>query len=612
MFNDFDRDLFNALSDQDFEEVPVSIEEFVQSKDFLGLKGLSDYQYSLVKAMSQIYKYETLEALYGQKKAEEIYAQTCNEVIMQLGKGSGKDFTSTIAVAYIVHLLLCLKDPAAYFDKPEGDNIDIINIAVNADQAQRVFFDNFKNRIKKCNWFKGKYDETQVAMKFDKNINVYSGHSEREAFEGYNTIVVILDEISGFAMATQEELEQGKPPPKTSQALYDMYSNSVTSRFPSIGKLVSLSFPRFKNDFIQQLYNDSIADKEVVMRTHKFKIDPDLPDGFEGNEFEIEWEEDHIIRYKYPKTFALRRPSWEVNPNTNIDDPAFVKAFQKNKGDALGRFACMPSNLTDGFFKNKAAIEQTFILQNGVDDNGIFLDKFKPERDTEYYLHVDLAQKHDHCAVAMGHVEKWIEVEIGAVDYKEIHPVVLIDAVRYWTPTSEKSVDFADVRNYIISLRRRGFDIKLVTFDRWNSHDTMNILEREHGINTDTLSVAKKHYDDFLSTMYDGRLLGPKIDLLIEELGELREVKGKVDHPRKGSKDLSDAVCGAIFNAVSYTPKPENFVIEAVTYADVRERIRKAEYEKNKHAKEEQGVIKAPKPKMPIELEQYLDQMQLF
>ena len=90
--------------------------------------------------------------------------------------------------------------------------------------------------------------------------------------------------------------------------------------------------------------------------------------------------------------------------------------------------------------------------------------------------------------------------------------------------------------------------------------------------------MDKKHYDDFLSVMYDGRLCGPKVELLIEELGELRIVqkvtKVVIDHPRKGSKDLSDATCGAIFNAITYTPKPIDEVVEVLSMADVARRSR--------------------------------------
>ena len=604
--DDWFNNVFNALSGEDFEEQPVEIEEFVTSEEFLNLPPLSEYQYQMIRAGSQIYKRSTLVSLYGEEKADKRFRQTCNEVILQLGKGSGKDYTSTIVCAYIVYLLLCLKDPAKYYGKPSGDTIDILNIAVNADQARNVFFANFKKRITGCQWFEDKYEATQNGIIFDKSIRVFSGHSEREAFEGLNLFVAVLDEISAFAL----ESTSGNSQAKTADAVYKMYRASVDSRFPDYGKVLLLSFPRFKDDYIQQRYNAAVAEKEVVIRSATLKIDPDLPDGTEGNEFEIQWEEDHITKYTYPHLFALRRPTWEVNPTVRIDSPAMVRAFKEDLGDALGRFACMPSNLSDGFFKNKEAIANTFVTQNGVDEDGVFLEKFQPRKDTKYFIHVDLAQKHDHCAVALAHVEKWVNVKIGS-EYSEIHPFVVVDAVRWWTPSKTKSVDFADVRDYIIALRRRGFDIKLVTFDRWNSHDTMNILEREHGVNTDTLSVDKKHYDDFLSVMYDGRLVGPNIQLLTEELGELRQLirgtKVVIDHPRKGTKDLADAVCGAIYNAIAHTRKPVANEIEALSYKDL---LRRRHQEQQ--PVESVGVIRAPQRSIPPELQNYMDALKIL
>lgn len=611
MSNFFD-DVLDALSGEEFDEKPVEIEEFVTSEDFLNLPPLSGYQYQMIRAGSQIYKYDTLVHLYGEEKAQKRYKETCNEVVLQLGKGSGKDYTSTIVCAYIVYLLLCLKDPARYYGKPSGDTIDILNIAVNADQARNVFFANFKNqRIGKCKWFQGRYEATQNSVIFDKSVRVFSGHSEREAFEGLNLFVAVLDEISGFAL----ESASGNDRANTADAVYKMYRRSVDSRFAEFGKVLLLSFPRFKDDYIQQRYNAVVAEKEVIIKSHTMKFDPDLPDGTPGNEFTIEWEEDHIVHYKYPRIFALRRPTWEVNPTVSIDEPAMVRAAAEDLGDFLGGFACMPSNLSDGFFKNKEAILNTFVTQNGVDEDGMFLEKFQPRDSVRYYLHVDLAQKHDHCVVSMAHVDKWIDVRIGA-DYSEKHPVVIIDCIRWWTPTKTKTVDFADVRDYIIALRRRGFDIKLCTFDRWNSHDIMNILEREHGIKTDILSVDKKHYDDYLSTMYDNRLVGPKVELLIDELGELRQIqrgqKIVIDHPRKGTKDFSDATCGSIFNAITYTPKPQDQEIEVITYADLQRRARQEQAERAK-VDGFGGVIKPPEHReIPPELKDYLDRLRLL
>jgi hypothetical protein len=593
----------NALSGDEFEEKPVEIEEFVTSEDYLNLPDtpLSEYQYQLIKVSSQIYKRETLHHLYGYEQGEKRWEQTKREVIFQLGKGSGKDFTSTIACAYIVYLLLCLKDPAKYYDKPPGDTIDILNIAINATQAQNVFFKGFVNRIERSPWFMGKYTKKQGHFEFDKNVNVYSGHSEREAWEGYNVLYVVLDEIAGFALDSTSGNEQAK----TAQAVYDMYRASVTSRFPDYGKLVLLSFPRFKGDFIQQRYDKVIAEKETIIRSHTFKLDPDLPDGTEGNEFTIEWEEDHIIRYETPGVFALKRPSWEVNPTKKIED--YMIDFFDNPLDSGGRYACMPPDAIDAFFKDRQKVELAFRSSNGTDLSGVFYDGFLPQADKQYFLHVDLARVHDHAAVAMAHVEKWETRKIGA-HQTEPAPVVVVDAIRYWTPSKTKNVDFTEIREYILSLKRRGFNLKLTTFDRWESADTIDYL-RSMGLRSERLSVAKKHYEDFAMVVAEERLSGPHVELLIEELLQLRIMKNdKVDHPRKGSKDLADAVCGAIYNAIAHTPRNANEVIEVKTLQDINQEIERNRIQEQESA----GVIKSPKRKMPTELEEYLRGLQVL
>lgn len=588
-------DFLDVLEEDAFEETPVSIEEFVTSKEYLNLPPLSEIQYQLIKASTQIYKRETLHKLYGEVEGEKRWKQTCNEVVFQLGKGSGKDYVSSISCAYVVYLLLCLKDPARYYGKPPGDHIDIINIAVNADQAQKVFFKNFKTRIDKCKWFAGKYDPKVGIVEFPKGISVHSGHSQRESWEGYNLLFTVLDEIAAFDLESTSGNEQAK----TASAIYKMFRQSVDSRFPQYGKVLLLSFPRFKNDYIQQRYNEVIADKEVITRSHKFVLDPDLPEGTQGNEFEIQWEEDHILSYKTPRVFALKRPTWEVNPTLTIDD--FTRSFYDDPIDSLSRFACMPPEAVDALFTSREKVERAFSnLNNPFDENHAFKEWFQPDPEKTYYIHVDLALKHDHCAVALAHVDKWVTMKIAGA-YTDAQPFIIVDAVRYWTPTKERVVDFTEVKNYIISLKQRGFNIKMVTFDRWNSYDMMEQI-KSYGMNSEVLSVAKKHYDDMLLGVTEERVKGPNIPLLIDELLELRIVKkDKVDHPRKGSKDLSDATCGAIYNAVSLTPKG-NGEISVYRYDAFDEDL-----ERDVEKKPQDNIIRPPQKKlMPQSLKEYL------
>lgn len=552
-------DFMDALDENPFDQEPVDIITFTTSKDYLGLPPLSDFQYTLAECMSQIYRKEDLVRLMGREKGEQHYKKyTKQEVILMCGKGSGKDHTSTVGSAYVVYKLLCLKDPSKYFGKPSNDAIDIINVAVNAEQAKNVFFKGFKSKIEHSPWFAGKYDPKVNSIEFDKSITVYSGHSERESAEGLNLVLAILDEISAFAMEGSGGNEQGK----TADNMYKAFRGSVDSRFPDFGKVILLSFPRFKGDYITQRYDAVVADKETIIKTHEFIINPDLPEEEATNKFSIEWEEDHIESYKMPGTFALRRPTWDMNPTRSIED--FKKSFFDDPQDALMRFACMPSVSSDAFFKSREKVEKCLNKRNPIDSAKRIDETFVPDPEVVYYVHADLAQKHDKCAVSIAHVDKWVNVK-SFNNYEQIVPLVVVDAIVWWEPHKEGPVDLSEVKNWIINLRRIGFNLGLVTFDRWQSFDIQQEL-KQVGIKTSTLSVAKKHYEDLAMLVYEERLLAPHIDILREELLELRIVGNRVDHPRKKSKDLADAMCGSVYNSIANTRREKTQEIEVHTW----------------------------------------------
>ena len=557
MFNDF----FEVLKENQFKEIPVDVKTFVESPEYLGQPSLSKIQYDIVEAMSQIYRKEDLMEIMGSTEGARYYDKfTKNEIILQLGKGSGKDFVSTVACAYVVYKLLCLKEPARYFGKPSGDAIDIINVAINAQQAKNVFFKGFKTKIEKSPWFAGKYNPKVDSIEFDEAITVYSGHSERESHEGLNLLMAVLDEISGFASEVGTGNEQGK----TADNIYKAFSGTVDSRFPDLGKIVLLSFPRYQGDFISKRYEDVILEKEVIERRHTYIINPDLPHEDAGNQLEIVWEEDNIISYKVPKVLAIKRPTWEVNPTRSIED--FKMAFFKDMGDAMMRFLCTPTYSSDAFFKQKDKLERCMTLRNPVDNFRRFDEAFTPDPDKVYYIHADLAQKHDKCAVAIAHVDKWVNIQV-IKDYQQVAPVVIVDAVAWWEPRAEGPVNLSEVKQWIINLRRQGFNIGLVSFDRWQSYDIQQELKAV-GIRTDTVSVGKKHYEDLAMMIYEERVAMPMIPLLLDEMSELKIMKNnKVDHPRKKSKDLADAVCGAVFGAISHTTKDNNLEIDVHTWS---------------------------------------------
>ena len=132
---------------------------------------------------------------------------------------------------------------------------------------------------------------------------------------------------------------------------------------------------------------------------------------------------------------------------------------------------------------------------------------------------------------------------------------------------------------------------------------------KQYNINTEILSVAKKHYDDMAMVVLEERLSGPHISLLIDELLQLKIMRDRVDHPRKGSKDLADATCGAIYNAISHTRPNSNSEIKIHTY-DSMSYDNDFNTDPDGEVEHRQNVIRPPK--MPGELKEAIDRMMVI
>lgn len=506
-FNDFDR----LLRQDDLVETPVSVQTFVQDKRYLGLPPLSAIQEEIVKHSTQIFKEHTLISLHGEELGKEIYQKyTVNEVICMLGKGSGKDHCARISIAYTAYLLHCLRDPLNYFGKAHGVYIDLLNLAVNAQQAQRVFFEPLKNLLLASPYFNEVGFEPRVSeiFFFSRPVRCFSGHSESEGWEGYEVLTIILDEIAAFK--TDAELKGDTRSKGSASAIYNMSKLSVMSRFPEVGKVILLSFPRYKGDFIEQRYYGAKQKKE-------------------------------------PKTWFIKAATWEVNPT--IKREQLESEYIRNPIEAAARFECNPPNMEDAYFRDAELVRKAFLHgENPMNEDGTFKNWFNGTDQHIRFIHVDLALKRDRAALALVHAPGLVEVK--TLNGIEKLPVVNVDLVYSWEAANNEEINFSSIRQMIIDLCRK-FDVAKVSFDRWQSIEMIQSL-RSLSINADFHSVKKTDYDTLTSAIYDGRLRGYWNELLVEE--ELLKLRlfsnNKIDHPSRGSKDLADAIAGSVYTCI--------------------------------------------------------------
>ena len=132
----------NDVWSTDYEEIPVSIEQFISDDRYLG-NSLKDAQGNLT-----MYPYwvNVLKKIFS---PDAKYA----EVALSGCIGSGKSTIAVVALCYMLYKLLCLKNPAGYYKLNKGSKIAIAFFNLNMEQAMGVGYTRMQNYLKASPWF---------------------------------------------------------------------------------------------------------------------------------------------------------------------------------------------------------------------------------------------------------------------------------------------------------------------------------------------------------------------------------------------------------------------------------------------------------------------------
>lgn len=539
-----------------FDEEPVALEVFVGDSKFLNSPPLSPIQFDLVRHIERIYLPELYPAMaeeFGGYWAETVDTRMTNLITAQWGKGGGKDMTVGVASLRVAYLLMCLKDPQLYYGMAPTSSIHLLNIAVNAPQAHRSFFVPMQRAVRR-GWFKDKAEATQNTIRYTKNIEAISGHSEAEGQEGLNLLLGVADEIDAFK-ARNELVGQGgraREASTTAEGILTMMESSAKTRFPEVYKRVAISYPRYLGSTIQKL-----TDKA------RQKVEED-PTG---------------SQYYCSGPYA----TWDVNPTKTRE--MFDKDFIDDPIEAAARLECKPSRAVNPYFRNffafKQAVDQeaqpitisyerrkviseiTGEMTLGWEPVFNYASWFQPVSGARYALHGDLALTGDRAGIAMSHVSHYIEQETIVASAKDgervthntSYPVVRNDFTIAFeadiTDDPPREIQVRWARELAFDLVRRGFTVVSYTFDQFQSADNMQILQK-HGIESDRLSPDRDQsvWRTLRDVAYEGRLRMPFNQTLMNEIEALSTFDKKVDHPPSGSKDMADALACSVVGAI--------------------------------------------------------------
>jgi hypothetical protein len=167
-------------------------------------------------------------------------------------------------------------------------------------------------------------------------------------------------------------------------------------------------------------------------------------------------------------------------------------------------------------------------------------------------VHIDTSLSGDSTGIAMGYVDKYVEVvrrnEDGE-EYNDVAPSLVIEFLLRVNPPFGEQIFLPDVRRLVYELMEHGFHLCGFSCDQYQSAEMLQQI-KAHGVRTKVLSVDRTTdpYEALKSAIYEDRIRYYRYEPFLKEVVSLEydRLRGKVDHPVAGTKDVSDAVAGVV------------------------------------------------------------------
>lgn len=537
-----------------FERRPATIREFLRAP-YLDIE--SRVRPGLIAAFEEI---------FGQQVRTERISDF--ERAMFTGAiGIGKTTFASIALPYMAHWVLCLRDPQEFYSLLPGSRIAFMQMSTSGKQAKEVIFGDIKARINNSKWFAENfpYDDKYTNMlKFAKDIWIMPGDSGETTFEGYNILGGILDEMDSHKKTEDKDYADVGYNTIESRIASRFVDNSDPEREGHKGLLICIGQMKMSHGFAARKYKEFQNDEKakVVRMTIWESFGWDKYTDSAGNRRSF-WYDIRRKAIVPPEVAKL------VDNKDIIEIPrAFKRQFENAPEKALRDLAGIPPQTEDAFISLVDRVDEArdrWITRHGsdspVDDNPVrpkFAAWFKAENDPRRRaIHLDLAisGNGDALGFAMGHVEEIVEID------GEKKPYIVFDCLLRIKAAPGTEIILGEVRQLIYHLKYdKKFRIQKVTMDGFQSTDSLQQFRKKR-FEADYLSVDKTTlpYEDLREAIYERRVEFPpyltyrvkgadeRIEIAVEELIRLQHDGKKVDHPTDGSKDVADAMAGVCY-----------------------------------------------------------------
>jgi hypothetical protein len=579
--------ILEDLKYSDYEEIPVDIMTFISEEKYLG-RGLYIVDDFTGERKCTVFPYWI-------DKLQEIFPDNLttryNTVILTGSIGLGKSFIAVICQLYLLYRMMCLKDPYTFFGLQPIDKITFSMLNVTLEAAQGVGWDKMQQLLQSSDWFmeRGNMNASRTNPQWQppKGIELVFGSSNRHVV-GRALFSNFSDEVN-FGIGNNVEKQKAKLKKMISQIDARMISRFGKGTYlPTMNIIASSkdSEQAFMESYIEmKRQNESkttliVDEPQWIVRNDKGS--PNDPGSFYvavGNKFlahellPVSATEEEVSAYREKGYLMLKVP------------PIYREAFEDNIDLALTDNAGISTSSSTKYI-------------SGIRLNQIKVDEYKnpftkdvievgnaPEDISQYsnffdlalvnpkdiprplFIHLDMSLSGDKTGIA----GTWITGKRpGVVGEENAGRELEFKAAFSVSVKAPKGyqVSFEKTRNFIRWLRDRGFAIKCISMDTYQSANMAQSLTSD-GFKTQILSVDRvdtvgtengrparvcKPYAFFKTTIYEQHLkIYRKCDLLTEEITNLERLSdGHVDHPKNGSKDQADALCGSLYTASQF------------------------------------------------------------
>lgn len=135
---------FDDLRYQDYAEIPVDIDTFVDDDRYLG------YAWKDSEGKSKLYP-------YWRKRLRELFPDnittSVNNAIFSGARGLGKSEIAILTAAYLMYRVLCLKNPIEYFHLKPTEKLCFAFMNIKLSLAEEIGNSKFQNTVKMSPWF---------------------------------------------------------------------------------------------------------------------------------------------------------------------------------------------------------------------------------------------------------------------------------------------------------------------------------------------------------------------------------------------------------------------------------------------------------------------------